>query len=62
MGSNPTFSARQSMNKLLTELYYFLHTIKHINKVGLVWNKLLAIIDDGGLRIVRGRAFKFQPS
>ena len=46
-----TASARQSMNKPLTGLFYFLHTIRHINKAGLARNKFLAIVDDCGLRI-----------
>jgi hypothetical protein len=35
VSSNLTASARQSMNKPLTGLFYFLHTIRHINKAVL---------------------------
>jgi len=37
------------MNKPLTRLFCFLHTIKHIKKVGLVRNKFLAILGVAGL-------------
>ena len=43
----------------LRALFYFPHTIRHINNVELVWNKVLTITDLVGKKL-HGGASKFQ--